>query len=381
MTDAWHITELLAQGSAWKYPWTPTWTDSLWIPASIGIVCIAIVAICYLVELRGVSLSRRAMFTMLRSAAILLIGWMLLGWSWTPYAEEPADLVILIDSSRSMSTEDIEPMSRGQGKKSVSRMESVKSLLNASEGKGLLTQIAKEYRPRVAHFDEQTAWLPIDAVKQRQELRSLTAQGASTRLGDAIHDALRLQRGRPAAAILVISDGVRTEGMTLDSAAAEAKAVAVPLYVVGVGEDRPTRDVRLANLFCPPTAFLGDVINIEADVESEGFAERGLRVQLKGPKENEPLMVESVTLRAGKASSHVRIPIRPAELGEWKFSLEVERPEGDLNAENNLVRGVVRVQEETVRVLLVDRRPRYDIRYLIDLLSRAKTWRQNGAGF
>jgi hypothetical protein len=150
MTDIWHITELIAQGSAWQYPWTPTWTDSLWIPASIGIVCIAIVAICYLVELRGVSLSRRAMFTMLRSAAIFLIGWMLLGWSWTPFTEEPADLVILVDSSRSMSTEDVEPQPRAQGKKSVSRLESGKSLLYAPEGKGLLSQFAKEYRPRMA---------------------------------------------------------------------------------------------------------------------------------------------------------------------------------------------------------------------------------------
>src|SRR5436190_21801079 len=98
---------LFAQSSPWQYSWTPTWAAPFWIPGAIGVFCIAVVAICYLIELRGVALGRRSILTILRSTAILLLGWMLLGWSWTPFAEEPADLVVLVDASRSMLTEDV----------------------------------------------------------------------------------------------------------------------------------------------------------------------------------------------------------------------------------------------------------------------------------
>src|SRR5262245_51122258 len=98
---------LLAQHNPWQAPWTPTWAAPYWIPAAIGLICIVVVSVCYLVELRGVALARRAILTSLRSAAIVLLAWMLLGWSWTPYAEEPADLILLLDGSHSMQTEDV----------------------------------------------------------------------------------------------------------------------------------------------------------------------------------------------------------------------------------------------------------------------------------
>jgi hypothetical protein len=370
MTPNWTLGALLAERSPWSYPWSPTWGGSYGIAVAIGIVCIVIVAVCYLVELRGVTFTRRLLLTMLRSTAILLLGWMLLGWSWTPYAEEPADLVVLVDSSQSMLTEDAGKAPAMRATKAMSRIERTKSLL-LQEELGLLDRAAERYRPRVAHFGDDSAWLSLETSRQRRELQELAANGDATRLGDAIQDALRLQRGRSAAAIVVLSDGIRTSGLSLESAAAEAKAAGTPIYVIGLGEDARPRDVRISNLIYSPRVFLGDVVYIEADLEAEGFSEMSLRVQLKDARGGESLATESVTIRAGRLS-HVRIPIRPAELGEWKFLLEVERPEGDLNPQNNAASGAMMVQEETVRVLLVDRRPRYDYRYLVDLLSRVR---------
>lgn len=366
---------LLAQSSPWEHPWTPNWTGSFWIPVGLALGGIVIVAICYLREMPGVSWTRRALYTLLRSAAILLLMWMMLGWTWIPYAEEPADLVFLIDASRSMQTEDViqsKPGAPRNGeKKPISRAAAAKSLLLSSQKPGLLERVSEEYRPRVGYFGGETGWLASDPVKQRQEIQALTSDAPATRLGDAILDALRYQRGRGAAAIVIVSDGVQTDGAAQSSAAAAAKSMGSPLFVIGLGEDRPPRDVRITQVVYSRSVFLGDVVYIEVNLEAEGFSEISPLVTLKDAKSGEPLASESVVMR-GNASSRVRLPVRPTELGEWKFAIEVEKPPSDANPENNLASGTIRVQEDTVRVLVVDRRPRYDIRYLTDVLSRAR---------
>lgn len=367
------LIEMLGQGSAWNeawhYSWTPTWNGPFWLVAVIGAVCIAIVVMCYLVELRGAAFSKRALLTLLRSVSIGLLAWMLLGWSFTPYTEEPSDLVVLVDSSQSMLTEDVANGTKRNTEKSIARIDRAKSLL--LQDSGMLAEASRRFRPRVAHFGEQTSWLSFDPIKIKEDLQNLEASGGSTRLGDAIHDALRLQRGREATAMVILSDGVRTAGLTLENAAKEAKAAGIPLYVVGLGQDTRPRDVRLANLIYSTSVFLGDVVYVEADLEMEGFGEKSLRVQLRDRKSGEVFATETVNVREGQPS-RVRIPIRLTKLGKWEFSLEVERPEGDSNPDNNTLHGVIDVQEETVRVLVIDRQPRYDYRYLTDLLIRAR---------
>lgn len=359
---------LLGQSGPWGDPWTPTWSGPLWLPILLAIACIAVVAACYLFELRGVSFVRRLFLTLLRSAAVLLIAWMMFGWIWTPYAEEPADLLLLVDASRSMLTEDIR--SGGDETRPRSRFDAARALLTEGGEKSLLSQLGERRRIRLAHFGEETFWLSVDSAQQRRQLAELAAQASSTRLGDAIEQALRLQRGRAAAAMVVLTDGAQTGGLPLSAAAEQAKEAGIPLYFIGLGDDRPVRDVRLHNLAYPSTVFLGDVASIEADIEMQGYAERSLQVTLKGPRA-EAIASETIVVRAD-SPVRVRLPVRPAELGDWRFTLEIETPPGDANPENDRLEGQIRVREETVRVFVVDRRPRYDIRYLVDLLSRAR---------
>ena len=73
------------------------------------------------------------------------------------------------------------------------------------------------------------------------ELKSAEARGDSTRLGTAVRSALDDLRGTTPAAIVVASDGTNTEGPGLTDAAAYARRNGVPLFLVGIGSDRPAR--------------------------------------------------------------------------------------------------------------------------------------------
>jgi hypothetical protein len=378
---------LLGEAQPWDSPWTPTFAGPYWLPAAIVAVCIALVAVCYLVEVRGLALWRRSLLTLLRSAVIFLVGWMVLGWTWTPYAEELAEIVVLVDDSRSMATEDAPVAERGgaagrvrdrASEKIFSRAELAKQILtqspSGSSRAGLIAELRSRFRPRVALFGEKLRWLSQEEAALQRELLAENAEEEATRIGEAIGETLQMQRGRSTAAILVLTDGVQTDGTSLAAAGRLAKGAKTPIYFLGFGDDRPQRDVRIVDLIYSPTAFLGDVLSVEVNLESKGFPKGPMRVALRNGSDGETL-AETTAEVGANATTLVRLPIRPMKLGEWRFVVEVEKLDEDANAANNVASGLVQVQEDTVRVFVLDRQPRYDFRYLVDLLGRA---RKNG---
>jgi hypothetical protein len=61
-------------------------------------------------------------------------------------------------------------------------------------------------------------------------------------------EVLESQRGRPTAAVIVLTDGVTTSGKSLSAAAQVARRKTIPLFLVGLGSDRPVRDLRVGDL-------------------------------------------------------------------------------------------------------------------------------------
>ena len=107
----------------------------------------------------------------------------------------------------------------------------------------------------------------------------LAADDAS-RLGDGLFDVLQAQRGRPTASVVVFSDGVTTEGRSLSEAAALAGRRRVPLHCVGVGGERPPRDVRLSDLAADDSAFVGDLVVFQATLSATGYSGQKVKVRL-----------------------------------------------------------------------------------------------------
>ena len=89
-------------------------------------------------------------------------------------------------------------------------------------------------------------------------IKQATADQPASRLGNCLRDVLEGQRGRPTAAVIVLTDGVTTDGKSLTDAAQYARRKSVPLFLIGLGSDQPPRDLRLADLLADEAAFVGD---------------------------------------------------------------------------------------------------------------------------
>jgi Ca-activated chloride channel family protein len=157
---------------------------------------------------------------------------------------EEATVLIAIDSSLSMSSQDIRP----------SRLAAAKNAAGA-----FVDQMPKKFRVGVIGFAGR-AYVAVPPTEDRGLVRSALnslRSGEGTALGDAVALGTRLARsertsdGRiPPTAMLVISDGAQMSGRTTpDAAAAQARSQHIPVYTVVVGTQDGVVNVPLANGF------------------------------------------------------------------------------------------------------------------------------------
>jgi Ca-activated chloride channel family protein len=154
---------------------------------------------------------------------------------------EEATLLIAIDSSLSMSAQDVRP----------SRLAAAQSAAQA-----FVDGMPKKFRVGVIGFAGR-AYVAVPPTQDRElvhnALKALKP-GQGTALGDAIALGTRLARaertsdGRiPPTAMLVISDGAQKSGSTTpDAAAAQAKSLHIPVYTVVIGTQDGVVNVPVA---------------------------------------------------------------------------------------------------------------------------------------
>jgi hypothetical protein len=206
-----------------------------------------------------------------------------------------------------------------------------------------------------------------------EALRAAEATGESSRLGRAVRSVLNDLRGTPPAAVVLMSDGITTEGESLSQAADYAKRRGVPLYVVGIGSGEPVRDVSLLDLVVDEVVFVNDVINFEVKLLATGYAGRPLRLVLKDKPDGTVIEEMPVTAGPDGQPELVRLTHRPTTPGEYDYTLEISPLADETSVENNRITQHVTVVKQEIKVLFVQSYPNYEFRFLKHLLERDHT--------
>ncbi len=177
---------------------------------------------------------------------------------------------------------------------------------------------------------------------------------------------VRQTRGQSIAGVLVISDGANNEGGSLVEATRAAQDDDVPLFVYGIGVSAPP-DIILTELSTPPTVSVKERVDIVVRFSAQGLNGHQSTLRLKA---GDQLVAEE------------RIEFRTDGEQEWKFSYVPEKiGELELNASitpvakeavktNNTRSASLRVMDQKIDVLLVQREPNWDFQYLLAMLQR-----------
>ncbi len=253
-----------------------------------------------------------------------------------------------------------------------SRWNLVQTLLTEHDN-ALLNGIAERHKVRVYYLTAGRGVPHSDMAGIGKELREATPNGDRTRLGAGVRAVLDDLRGSTTAATVVLTDGINTDGPPVSDAAEYARRRGVPLFVVGLGSDRPARDLKLSDLLVDDVAFVDDVVTFDCKLTATGF--RGQKVSVVLREKGHPAILATVEVTAGADNepTEVRLPFRPTQIGRFDYVVEVEPQQGEFQVENNRQTHTVEVRRDKLRVLLVQSYPSFEYRYLRNMLQRDET--------
>ena len=312
-------------------------------------------------------------------AAVMLIGLALsptLVRSW-PDPEKPR-CAVLVDASRSMLLADAYsgetgawlakrlPPAATSADGKVTR-EAIARLLLAGGADDWLAAVASEFDISAWRFSGP-GLLGGAALGPDAPEFAVDAEGYSTALGDAL-EAVAAGAGaaRPRAVVL-ISDGAWNAGRDPSEVARRLGQLGTAVFVVGLGDPDPPRDAAVVDFKGPKSALLGDEVLLAARVATTGMGSVRLPVELTC----DGRVIESksiATLPSGQPVN-VHFTFVPDTPGRRRFEVRIPKQEGERTADNNRAGLSLEVVERKVNVLLADGEPRWEFRFIRNVLER-----------
>lgn len=368
------------EGTIWSldssWPWAP-WLTLLFVLFSIGFVTFV-----YSREGGEAGRGLKALLVGIRLALIGIVLFMIAEIALSLQRTGLPYVAVLVDTSGSMGIDDryrdeelrslVAQRVAQIGAEEGTRLNLAKSILLEEDGR-LLREIEDSYRLRF-YFVSGAAQLQSGTVDELlPTIEGAEPTGESTQLGSSVRTVLNDLRGTPPAAIVLLTDGITTDGESLGEAAQLARRKGVPLYTIALGDDQPVRDIELTDLLVDEVVFVDDIVHFEFKLEATGYQGREVEVVLRERDSPAVLTQMKVTLGPDGQPQRVRLPYRPPQVGEFEYVVEIPPLEDEAQTNNNALQRIVSVRKERIRVLLVQSYPNYEFRYLKHMLERDST--------
>ena len=259
-------------------------------------------------------------------------------------------LVVLVDSSSSMATRDVDGDSR------------FAKATQALTQTATLTALQREFDLEFRAFDrESRAIAPADLPRQAPLGENSEIAGA---LMTAVSD---LAPAKAQAGILLVSDGRATSADTLE-AAQMARARSVPLWTWTLGGPIPRQDLWIETASAEALAFSGAEVELAATLCQAGFPNRSFRVEiLRDEKVIETREVLPGTNGMARVSARVTAPAA----GEQRYAFRVLPQPEEADTANNERAIFLRSVGEKVRVLVAEGQAHWDTKFLVQALKRS----------
>lgn len=300
---------------------------------------------------------------------------------------EPSYVALLLDRSSSMSTDDeaIDPEGvphpthdlslNATRSHDPSRWQKVLAKLSEDED-GLLSEIVKKHELGIWTFGIGTARIgDARTVEDTGEilgaLETLSPDESRTNLGRAIRQVLRETQGRRVAGVVVISDGRQTEPVEIEPVLAQASARSIPVYAVAAGSTIVRCDAAMTSVWSPEEVFVRDTVSVQYRATLTGIANQtDLTVELRDEATGTLLASANRQFHPPQAEMEGDLQFKPDRVGQIGLVVRIVPLPGERNIENNEARTTLLAHDEKIGVLYVESYPRFEYRYLKNLLLR-----------
>jgi uncharacterized membrane protein len=312
-----------------------------WPPPLVGLVALGALAVVTLTYRRvRTSLRRdRVILAVLRGAAVALLAACLLRPSLVLSSSVPQRNVlgILLDDSRSMRLSDVD---------GGTRLDAVRRVF--ADSAALVRALADRFALRFFRFAADAGPLANAAA--------LTGAGTRTDLPSALEAAREELAGLPVAGLVLVTDGADNAGSDLAPPLLALQARRVPVYTVGVGQERFARDLAIERVDLPANALAGAGVLADAAVRIRGLG--GRRTTITVEADGRLVATDELTLPARGDVARARVRLPALAVGTHRLTVRVRALEGETVLENNELHTVHHVRPGPEKVLYVEGEPR-----------------------
>lgn len=320
----------------------------VWLVLALAALAVAVTIATLARPGRPLGTVTRVALGALRAAAVVVLAWALCR-PVLVVAETLAQrnvVAVLVDDSRSMRIEDVA---------GAPRSGTVQHLAGGADS-ALLKALAARYQVRV-YRTSGTGRVPAAGA--------LPFDGARSRLLDAVTRVEDELSGTPVAGVVLLTDGAENgssdAGTSIGDHLAVLRARAVPVYPVGIGSTRFTKDLEIASVSGPRLALRNASVLLDVVVTHRGFAGTTLPVVVEDS--GRIVARASVTLSRDAEATAVRLRVPAPDAGARLLAVRIPVQPGELVQENNERRAMLTVRDRREKVLYVEGEPRPEIKF------------------
>jgi uncharacterized membrane protein len=251
---------------------------------------------------------------------------------------------VLVDDSRSMRIADMN---------GVARSDAVRHLLGGPDS-SLFAALAQKFVVRLFRFSGNG--------ERVAQLADLTYNGTRTQLGPALESARQELTGVPLSGLVLVSDGADNSSGSLTDAVMSLGARHVPVFTVGVGHERFTKDIEVSRVEAPRSVLQGASLVVDVMVAQRGYT--GDKVQLIVEDGGRIVSTQSVTLSGDGEAVPVRVRVPTSDPGARVLTFRIPAQPGEMVAENNVQQSIVNVSERREKILYIEGEPRWEMAFM-----------------
>jgi uncharacterized membrane protein len=319
-------------------------------PVLLAAAAAAAIAVLALLTYRGVPATGRprdrVVLVGLRLAALAVLLFCLFRPALILKAAVPQQnfLGVLLDDSRSMSIADLDGQTRSAF---------IQQQLAGPNAK-LLDALSQRFVVRFFRFASTS-----DRVASAADLKF---GGTATRLATALDRARDELSGLPLAGLVMVSDGADTSDEAIDETLASLKARSIPVFTVGVGQERFAHDVQVTRVETPRSVLKGTALVVDVVLSQTGYG--GQTVPLSVEDDGRIVSTQQVTLPADGESATVKVRFTANEAGARTFKVKVPGQAGEQVTQNNARDVLIQVNDRAEKVLYYEGEPRFEYKFL-----------------
>ncbi|MEO6527316.1 MAG: hypothetical protein ABIP93_11870 [Gemmatimonadaceae bacterium] len=316
----------------------------VWLLALAALAALALIAVAYR-RLRGISRTDRIVLGVFRALAfVILLGCLLRPTEVLSSAVAQRNvLAILLDDSRSMRLADVDGGTRTEAMQRA-----------FADSSSLVRRLSARYAVRIFRFAADATPAPTG--------KALAAAGGRTDLAAALDGVRTDLAGMPLAGVVVVSDGADNGGGDIESSLLALKARRVPVYTVGVGQERFTRDLAVSSVTAPPSVLAGSTVLIDAAIGTRGLG--GETTTLTVEADGRIVATQQLKIPRGVDVVRAQLRLPPLPAGTYRIAVRARAIKDEQVSENNVFNTMLDVRRGPARVLYLEGEPRPEFAFL-----------------